>query len=705
MMILTASVFFVTIGKMHVLSWTDLSAYADNANAVTEKITALRGNIYDHDGQVIAQDNRTYNIVCILDENRPHNYGQVVYVQDKAKTARILSDILKIDYNKVLDYLKQDIYQTELGNGGRNLSKSVRDEIERYDLPGIEFTDSVQRVYPLGVFASNLIGYAQSSDTGQMEGKMGLELYLNSWLKGRDGERTYQVDKNGYILPGMKEEITSARNGNNVYLTLDQNIQAALESSFAITRDRFHPDRTWGAVMEINTGRILAWGQSPSFDPNKLEIKDYNNFGAELPYEPGSTFKTFTWAAAINEGVYEDKEIYSGSEFCYTVDDDGRPKRTTRENAFGCIANARRHDWGMTTYDHGLIYSANTIAMSVLTEMIDPDIHVDYLKRFGFWQPVDTDGLPEEKGTLTHRYPSEQLALSYGQGSSVTMLQLLQAYSAVFSDGKMKKPYFVESIRDSYDPSKVYYQAETKIVGEPITDKTAKQLQKILYHVVNDEDGTAKWYQIPECKLIGKTGTTEVAENGAYRNKTITSLMAALPADNPQIMVYYCFEANYDPGAHVDSEAVVSLLRKVAMTYGFNEEEKTEPASGDGEDQMKEIVTVSMPNVLNHSVKYAEKKLNSIDTEVYVLGKGSTVIDQFPAAGDPVSTDQKTFILTDTSSFEMPDMTGWTRKDVTGLWAVTGFGFQLEGTGTVAKQSIPPGTSVTKGTEIRITFE
>ncbi len=708
MVIISSNVFLVSVGQLHFLSGTDLSVYADNQNVVTETEQALRGEILDRNGNVIAQDNKTYNIVCILDSSRPSVGDDVAYVKDKEHTAEVLSSILKMDKQKILDYLSQDKYQTELGLGGRNLSKSVKDEIEATDLTGIEFTDSIQRVYPNNVFASNLIGYAQSDENGDTVGKMGLELYLDSYLKGTDGYSSYQVDKDGYVLPGMKEETVSAVNGNNVYLTLDSGIQSALEQSFQITEETFNADRAWGGAMEISTGKVIAWGQTPSYNPNTLEdIEDYTNIGAQTPYEPGSTLKTFTWAAAINEGVYDGSATADGNEFCFTSDSNNDPVQTYSTDNYGCIYNARKKQYGEIDLDHGLIYSLNTVAATIQTQYITPETHLEYLKKFGFFSNVNTDGLPESSGLLNFTWPADKLSLSYGQGSTVTMLQLFQAYSAIFSDGTMVKPYFVDKIVDSYDSSNVIYQAETQVVGNPITSDTAKQVQSIMYRVVNDEDGSARYYQIPECKIIAKTGTTQVADSSsdgnAYEtsNKTIVSLMAALPADNPQVLVYYAFEADYNPNAHAETEAITSFLRKVAQTYGFSDSN----TSSSEEQTTQETVTVStMPDLLNHTVDYASNKLSSTGCETIVLGDGNTVIDQFPKTDSSVVSGQRVFLLTDTNSFTMPDMTGWTRKDVSSLWAVTGYAFELSGEGTVTSQSISPGTVVTKGTTIQVEF-
>ena len=706
-MLLVADVFCVAIRKVHPNSQTDLSPYVDSSNTVVEYTKAMRGNLYDRNGNVIAQDAKTYNIVCILDENRPSIDGEITYVKDKEATASALSKILLIDYDKVLALLSQDIYQTELGSAGRNLSKNTKDEIEALELPGIEFTDSIQRLYPNHTFASNLIGYAIADENGSTVGQMGLELYLDSYLAGQDGKRVYQVDKNGYVLPGMKEETVSAINGNDVYLTLDAGIQQALETAFKETEQKFNATSVWGGVMEIDTGKVIAWGQSPSFDPNSLDnITNYNNIGSQSAFEPGSTMKTFDWAAAINEGKYDGSALADGNEFCWTSDADNNPSKTSKENSMGaCIYNASQKKWGTVTLDDGLVYSLNTVA-TIETEYITPAVYEKYLQDFGFFQKVDTDGLPESAGIKQFTWPADKLSLSYGQGSTVTMLQMFQAYSAIFSDGTMVKPYFVESIRDPYDSSNVIYQAETDVTGNPITEETAQQIQSILYDVVNRSDGTARFYKIPECELIGKTGTAEVAGNdGKYEaGRNIASVMLAMPADDPKVLVYYAFDAAYTVQMATYTEPQKSLLRKIAQVYGFSGDSSSVTAVTTDQNKDVELVETQMPSLLNHTVDYSVKQLDGSNTQLTVLGGGRNVIDQYPKTSDTLTTGDRVFLLTDTSSFEMPDLTGWTRKDVAALWSITGFGFELSGEGVVTSQSVPAGTVVTKGTVIQVVF-
>ncbi len=707
--VLVAGVFLVSIRKVHMRSNTNLVDYSSNSTVITETILATRGDIYDKEGVTIAEDSRTHTVICYLDSSRDGPY-----VEDKENTAKVLATVLGGDYDTILYYLSSDTYQTEIGSIGKYISTAQMEEIESYGLSGVEFTDSIQRVYPLGQFASNLIGYTGPTDTDDtIRGRMGIEEILDAYLQGTDGYREYQQGQNGLVLPGMKETVVSATNGNNVTLTIDSRIQEELERSFTITQETFDPDRIWGAVMEVDTGKVVAWGQYPSFDPNILNITEYSNYGADTPYEPGSTLKTFTWAAAINEGVYNSEDTAEGYKYCYVDNSNGDPVRTYDEDsAYGCVMNYHDESYSNPTLDEGLKYSLNTVAAAIQNEYITPEIHLQYLKDFGFFQDVDTDGIAEQSGILNFTWAADKINLSFGQGSTVTMLQLLQAYSAIMGDGTMKKPYFIDSIRDSYDNSKILYQGETEIVSTPITAETAEKVRSILYKVVNEEGGTAYRYQIPECKVIGKTGTTEVAIDGTYdTDHVISSIILGLPADNPKIIVYYAFEMDFQ-NIGTNTQAVTNILRKVAQIYGLSDNmeetettQETEETDDSAEVTYEEVETYIMPSLVNHSVDFATSQLSDYNVEVVTLGSGAGIIDQYPVEGVEVESNQKVFLLTDTQSFTMPDLTGWTRKDVAGLWAVTGFSFKLSGQGTVVSQSIPAGSVVTKGTTIEVDFE
>ena len=691
------NVFIVSVLKVHIRSNTNLDSYIQNVSVVSETVHAKRGNIFSAGGEVVAQDEKTYDIICYLSKSRTKANNEPAYVVDPLYTSQILAIILDGDQTDIYMNLtaNPNLYQTEIGLAGRNITQEQKDKIDSYNLPGIGFRSSFSRMYPQGAaFAPYLIGFAQSDDSGKLVGKMGLESYLNSELSGIDGYRIYQQDKNGYVLTGMYEETHDAENGYDVYTTIDASIQDALVASFDDLAEGVGD--SWGSVVEIETGKILAWAQNPTFDPNLLNIESYNNLGSQLPYEPGSVFKSFIYAAAMNEGVYNGNNTYDSSKFCY-LSTGSEPYRTYSSNNYGCISNANGKDWGTIPLDYGLIYSSNVATSTLLTNYLGSEKYLEYVKRFGFFKEVDTDGLAEDVGSLNFTYPSEKLSLTYGQGSSVTMLQLLQGYTAIFGNGEMIKPYYIDKIVDT-DKDRVIYQGSRTVVDRVITEQTAKDMQDLLYQVVYDVRGTAKIYKVDEVEIIAKTGTAEAIENGQYGKDTyINSVMLAFPADNPKYMIYYAYVYPYDYGNVDNTGAIKNLIRKVALLTNVNYDSSSSLVS--------EISKYEMPNLNNNDIFEATDILEELGLDVYVIGNGTNVIKQYPEANDDVYTNQKVFLYTNDGPSILPDFKGWTRKEIINYWTLSNIAFNFDGYGVAYEQSIPSGTSVTNGNEITIYFK
>lgn len=692
------NVFFIAILKIHPRSMTSLKSYISNVSMVSITEHAKRGNIYSSDGVVVAQDTETYDVICYLSKTRIGVGNKPAYVEDPAKTADVLSKVLDGDYLDIYYNLTKNpnLYQTEIGRVGRNISIEKKEEIESYDLPGIGFRTSYQRSYTQGSsFAPYLLGFAQSNDDGKLVGKMGVEQYLNSELSGVDGAHIYQQDKNGYVLTGMYEETIPASNGYDIYTTIDTSIQDALEASFEELAQGH--DDAWGAVVEIDTGKILAWGQDPSFDPNVLDFETYNNLGAQLPYEPGSVFKSFVYAAVMEEGNYVGTNTLNSEPFCYAAGAGNEPFRTYSSNNLGCIYNANKKSWGQIDLDHGLIYSSNVATSTLLADYIDSETYLNYIKKFGFFKEVDSDGVAEEIGYYNYTYPSEKLSLTFGQGSSVTMLQLLQAYTAIFGNGEMVKPYFIDKIVNS-DSNQIIYQGKRTVVDRVISESTAKQMQDLLYRVVYDERGTAKIYKVDEVEIMAKTGTAQFAVNGSYdENKYINSVMLAFPAENPKYMIYYAYVYPYDYGNVYNTSAVTNLIRRVALYENVNYDSSNMIST--------KIEKIEMPNVLGKDVNEATVELNKLGLNVYKIGNGASIIKQYPNNLDDIYTNGKVFLLTETGNTVLPDFRGWTRKDIIAYWNISGLEFILDGSGVASSQSIPAGTLVDKNASITISFK
>ena len=681
------NVFVVAILKIHVRSLTSLDSYIQSVSLVSETLRAKRGNIYDANGQIVAQDQKTYDVICYLDSSRM-NGKKPAYVVDPLYTSQVLANILDGDQEEIYALLTNNpsLYQTEIGLAGKNISEEQKNEIlTTPEIYGIGFKESYKRIYISGTFAPYLIGFAQSDDYGKLVGKMGLESYLNDELSGTDGKHVYQQDKNGYILTGMYEETIAAKNGYDVYTTIDVSIQQALETAFEEVKNDNNASKAWGAVVEINTGKIKAWGQMPSFDPNVLNIDDYNNMGSQVAYEPGSVMKAFIYAAAMDLGVYDGNAYFDSSSFCYYG---SNPYRVYSGESYGCISNASGKSWGDITLDYGLIYSSNVATSTLLTDYVGVENYANYLDAFGFFKLVDSDGIAETNGIKNYKYPSEKLALTYGQGSSVTMLQLLQAYTAIFGNGEMLKPYYIDKIVDS-ENNKVIYSGSKQVVGNPIKESTAKQMQDLMERVVSDPNGTAKYYAIDEVKIIAKTGTSEIIENGSYNSSdSITSVMLAFPYENPQYMIYFAYISPYDYLNHTYSTPIKNLIKKVVLLTG---------SAYQNEDTLgSNIIKENMPNVLNKNVNDANNLLNDqYNLNVIIIGNGNLVIDQYPLKDEIIYSGSKVFIKTE-GEIVLPDFSNWSKKEIIEYAYITGLNININGQGICTSQSISAGTTVDK---------
>jgi len=701
--LVVTNVFFVMAYGIHIRSNTDITKFS-SISVTTETIYARRGYIFDCNGNIIAQDSVSYNMVAILDQDRPSYKGHPAYVpiENKEEYAKILAQALGTTKAVIMSYLERDAYQTEFGNYGRNLSSAKKEEIEKLELYGIEFIEQNSRNYPLGSFAAHLIGYTKFNEEDKIvEGELGLEAALNDYLLGKNGHSKYSQDAYGYALLGTEVEHVAAINGNDVHLTIDKQCQEALEIAISEMVKKFNASKMWGGIMEVETGKMLAWGCYPTFDPNKKDITNYLDLGSQYPYEPGSTMKTFTYAAAIDSGNYNGSDTFNSGTYYIGFDTDGKLKRSSKSTIHGTIVNYQRANLGKVSFDQAYYRSLNTGIATLLEKVISPTILESYLDAFGFFKKVNTDGIYEESGTKNMNVIVDKIATGYGQASSVTTLQLMQAYSAIFNQGQMMKPYFVDYIENTHT-NQIVYQGKPEVVGNPIKASTAETIVKMMRKVVTDPYyGTARSYAIPEIKIVAKTGTGEVATGGSYGNEVIISAMIGMPADNPKVMVYIAYQAKSQSGMHLDIAPIKRMLSKVVKLLhltntGPLEDEDTVTTEIDPLVQFEN----TMPSVINHRIDYAVDILKKYKVKLVVLGDGASVINQYPIVGEAVHQGQKVFVLSSSAKIRMPDMVGWSYKDITIFSTLTGIKVKIEGNGYVNEQNIAADTNLNDSMEI-----
>lgn len=692
--LLIYNVFLLTTKGIHFLSNENI--YDGTKDITTQILPASRGTIYDSKNSVLAQDVKVYDIVFRITKR---NYANDTdYVSDFEGTAAQIADILGCDKKEILQYLMvKGLDEVEIGNIGRNLSQETYEKIVDLDLPGISFVSHMQRYYPYSNFACHFIGFATYMlDQRQIQGIMGIENTLNEYLTGKDGHYTYYRSSGGTPLIGGDIELINAEKGYDIYLTLNATIQSSLEKCLDSIMNEKHTkvDKAWGIVMDPKTGRILGYGSYPNFDQNTREdITDYNDYCAVLPYEPGSVMKSFIYAACIDTGSFDKHATFNANPFSIGLDEDGNIIRTTAANAIVTINNFAKEKPGVVDFMTAYAHSYNTGTLTLLADYIDEDVYIDYLDKFGFFKYVDTFGIEEgtNPGDRNVDNPIELATTTYGQGSSVTALQMVQAYTAICNDGIMVKPYIIDKIMNS-NTNEIVYSSSTTVVGQPIKAETSHQVLELMKNAV---DTYATVYKMSNINVGGKTGTADVYTEKGYDGTTIHSIMLTLPVEDPKAIIYVCYQ-DHNSSRGYFSSYVRELMETVVSVLNINRN------GSEAEKTTKTVYQNSMPVLLNHTTDYVYEKLNPFNVETVFIGSGNNVIRQYPESGSTIISGQKIMVLLSKEGVAMPDMTGWSRKEVTAFWDLTGIAVEIDGFGYVWQQNINPGELIGREMQIKV---
>ena len=676
--------FFMLIGRflyIQITGQVDGQVLAAKAQAKTlkeEAIEATRGSIIDRNGEIIAEDSTSYTIVAILDES------QEEYVEDAEETAEQLAKYLEMDEEDIRARLqKTGKFQVEFGSAGKNLSNTVKRQIEALNLPGITFTKETKRFYPNGIFASHVIGYADSvyneeTEENEYIGMLGLEKMLNENLTGVDGSVNYNSDRWGILLPNSEESITAPKDGDSVQLTLDKKIQTFLEDALNKVEDEYNPAKLIAIVADPKTGEILAMGQRPSFNPSTREglTATWKNLAIEENFEPGSTMKVFTLAAAVEEGVFQPNATFVAGK--YQIGG-----RTINDHS-GITKGE------VLTYLQGVQQSSNVAFVKIALEQLGTEKLREYLTAFGLDEKTGID-LPNEVGsTILYNAEIEKATTAFGQGSVITPIQQIQAFTAIANEGKMMKPYVIDQIIDS--SGEVVEDTEPTVVSEPISASTAKKVLEYLETVVSDEDGTGQRYAIEGYKVAGKTGTAQIAgENGQYLTgytDYMYSFIGAVPADDPQLIMYVAMQQPTLPSGKTAADGMSSIFKSVIKnSLQYLNIESTETTT-------KEVTAIG--DYTGVSVEKAQTELTQLGYEVVMLGEGATVIAQAPIADTSLIQGEKIILMTD-GAVKMPNLEGWSLRDVMKVVNLVGLDLNVTGNGYVKAQNIAEGTEITEG--------
>ncbi len=654
----------------------NIEAFASSRNTVDEILYADRGQIFDVTGESLAQTVNSYTLIAYLEETRTESEDEIRHVLDKAMTASKLAPILQIEESVILEALNKDKYQVELQ---RNITELTKSQIEELNLPGIGFSNSLTRYYQSGTFASYLVGYAKSNDEGKMIGELGVESYYNDILTGTDGSSIYQVDAYGYKIPNVPETTTDAVSGSDIYLTIDSNIQLIAEN--AINKINKEHTNQWAiiTVMDANTGAIVASATNPTFNPNDLNsITNFLNPLISFQYEPGSTMKTFSFAAAIEEGIYDGQSTFTSGKV---------------EVADVTISDFNKVGWGDITYDTGYAYSSN-VGTTLLALELGSATLMDYYEKLGFGDKTGIELAGETYGKVDFYYQSELANASFGQGLSVTPIQVLQAYSTITNDGSVLQPYIIDKIVDA--SGEVTYKAEREEVAKVYSKTTTDYMQNLMYDAVYN--GVSTLWKPENVTVIGKTGTAQIADPaGGYLtgdSNVIRSFATIFPKDEPEYILYMAVDRYTGPTSQL-SDITTTAIEEIASYAKITDSE------------INHVINekINLNNYISSKTSETITNLEAVGLKPIVIGDGAYVTNQYPLKNSMMFVEDKVYIKTNYTTLTMPDITDYSVNDVKTLANMMNLKYEIEGYGYVNYQSIPPGTVITPESVLKVTLE
>ncbi len=658
----------------------NLKEKALSITTARQVLPSHRGSILDTNNETLAQNVNSYTLIAYLSASRTTDMNNPKHVVDKVTTAQKLAPILGISEEKILGYLNQDDkYQVQFGSAGNNLTENMKSKIEALDLPGIDFLVSQQRYYEKGSFLAYTLGYAKENEDGVIEGKLGIEKYFNDTLSGIDGYREFQkYTKGNYQIPNTLEHVVPAEDGADIYLTIDSNIQLIVEKAIKSLSDEASMSWMIFTVMDAETGEIVASATNPNFNPNDTNtLTSYMNPLVSYQYEPGSVMKIFSFASAIESGKYNGSETYkSGS-----IDIAG----TT-------IRDATREGWGTISFDLGFANSSN-VAASILSQRLGTDVLKNYYFDLGFGKTTGIELSNEAAGSLNFKYPVELANASFGQGLSVTPIQILQAMTFLTNDGTVIKPYIVKKIVDSND--NVIYEGKRQEVKKVFSAATSQKMRELMHDVI--EFGTGKTYQTNNVNVIAKTGTAQIASSkGGYLSGEydyIKSFAGIFPEENPKYIVYVANEkmvASTKTLASVVTTAIEEIASYAKLT------------SKKSDVDYSKLVTIN--NYISKNTNDALTNLESLNLKSIVIGSGNYIINQYPLKNTSLIAGDKVFLVTNSLDTKMPNMQNWSSSEVKTYCNLINLKCEINGYGYVTDQSINENEDISSDSVLKVTL-
>ena len=693
---------------------TDLVKEAKKVHQITRIVPAKRGTIYDRNGVPIAEDATSYNVYAVIDKKYKSATGKILYVEDAQfnKVAEVFHKYLDMDEAYVKEQLSQpNLTQVSFGAKGNGITyanmMAIKKDLKDASVEGIDFTTSPNRSYPNGQFASSFIGLAQLHEnedgSKSLLGTSGMESSLNSILAGKDGIITYEKDRLGNIVPGTEQVSQQTVDGKDVYTTISSTLQSFMETQMNAFQEKVKGKYMTATLVSAKTGEILATTQRPTFDADTKEglTKDFvwRDILYQSNYEPGSTMKVMTLAAAIDNNTFPGGEVFNSSELK--------------------VADVTIRDWdvnegltggGMMTFSQGFALSSN-VGMTLLEQKMGDATWLDYLNRFKFGVPTRFGLTDEYAGQLPADNIVNIAQSSFGQGISVTQTQMIRAFTAIANDGVMLEPKFISALYDPNDQS--VRKSQKEIVGNPVS-KDAASLTRTHMVLVGTDPVYGTMYNhktgkptvtVPGQNVALKSGTAEIADekNGGYLvglTNYIFSAVSMNPAENPDFILYVTVQQpEHYSGIQLGEFANPILERASAMKDSLNLQTAAKAL-----EQVSQQSPYPMPSVKDISPGDLAEELRRNLVQPIVVGTGTKIKNSSAEEGKNLSPNQQVLILSDKAE-EVPDMYGWTKETAETFAKWLNIELEFEGSGsTVQKQDVRANTAIKDIKKITLTL-
>ena len=716
--------------RLMVVEYDYYAAKALRNQTRTTTVTAERGNIYDRNMNVLATSVSVENVY--LD---PHELKQAG--EDLEKISHALGEILEKDPAWIKEQAT-DLKQRYKQIGSRvdeETAAKIRTFINENDIAGIHLEPNTQRTYPYGALAAQVIGFTNASN----QGSEGVEASYNSFLEGKSGKVITSKGNNEMDMPFSYEKYVRSDQGDSLILTLDCAVQACLEKQMETAIARYDVQNgAFGLVMNAKTGEILAMATLGSYDPNhyleiadektasaleqlkqsgdtqayqKLrsaaQLKQWRNRVLSDGYEPGSTFKVLTMAAALDCGAIDLETNY----YCR-----GSEQIPGRSQLLHCW---RSQGHGAEKTPQALQNSCN-IAFAHIALKLGGEKFYEYIEKFGILEKTGIDLAGESKGiffdksliTNTEKWGTASLTSgSFGQTFKITPLQLVRAIASVVNGGNLIEPYLVSEVIDA-DGNTVLKQEPT-VARQTISKETSDTMRTLIRSVV--EEGTAKNAQVAGFSIGGKTGTSEKIdvfdENGQRVLDKIVSFVGIAPMEEPEYIVLVALDTPsrstgiYISGGVMAAPTVGAVMADILPYLGVQRNYTEADAAGQ---------RIVMEDFSGMTTKDAEKLLKSQSLTARFIGAGETVTGQIPAAGQTVPGASQVLLylgeIAPEVTVEVPDFSGMNRAQAAaaagerGLYVLVTGSDEISTKVVVTSQDTPAGTEVSVGTTIQLQF-